>query len=263
MIAYLAIVSARFRSLLQYRAAAAAGLGTQLFWGLIRLMIYSAFFRSTTQPQPMSYPQTVTYIWLGQAFFALLPFNTDADIRVMIRSGTVAYEMLRPIDLYGLWYCRALAMRTAPTLLRAVPMFILAGLFFGLRLPPSWESGLAWVGVTFGAVLLAAAVSTLLTITLLWTISGDGIVRIMTALIYLLSGIMLPLAFFPDWLQPLLRFLPFGGIMDAPFRVYSGNIPASQFGAVFGHQLVWIVALILIGRALLAQGTRRLVVQGG
>jgi ABC-2 type transport system permease protein len=263
MTAYQAIVSARFRTLLQYRAAAVAGFGTQLFWGLIRLMIYSAFFRSTRQPQPMSYQQTVTYIWLGQAFFALLPFNTDADIRAMIRSGTVAYEMLRPIDLYGLWYCRALAMRTAPTVLRAAPMFLLAGLFFGLKPPPSWASGLAWVGVTCGAVLLAAAVSTLLTISLLWTISGDGIVRIMTALIYLLSGIMLPLAFFPDWLQPLLRFLPFGGIMDAPFRVYSGNIPASQFGAVFGHQLAWVVALVLIGRALLAQGTRRLVAQGG
>jgi ABC-2 type transport system permease protein len=74
---------------------------------------------------------------------------------------------------------------------------------------------------------------------------------------------MIPLAFFPDWLQPLLRFLPFGGIMDAPFRVYSGNFPASQFGAVFGHQLAWIVVLILFGRALLAYSTRRLVVQGG
>ena len=37
---YLAIVSARFRMLLQYRAAAIAGLWTQVFFGLVLIMIY-------------------------------------------------------------------------------------------------------------------------------------------------------------------------------------------------------------------------------
>ena len=41
---YTALVSAHFRTLLQYRAAALAGLGTQLFWGLIRVMIFEAFY---------------------------------------------------------------------------------------------------------------------------------------------------------------------------------------------------------------------------
>jgi len=39
-----AVVSARYRTLLQYRAAAFAGFATQLFWGAIRLMILAAFF---------------------------------------------------------------------------------------------------------------------------------------------------------------------------------------------------------------------------
>ena len=43
MRAYWAIFSARFRALLQYRAAAAAGCVTQVFWGLIRVMIFAGF----------------------------------------------------------------------------------------------------------------------------------------------------------------------------------------------------------------------------
>lgn len=54
MISYWATLSARFRTLLQYRAAALAGMGTQLFWGLVRVMIFEAFFRSTIAEQPMS-----------------------------------------------------------------------------------------------------------------------------------------------------------------------------------------------------------------
>jgi ABC-2 type transport system permease protein len=263
MTPYLAILNARFRTLLQYRAAAAAGFGTQLFWGLIRLMIFEAFYRSTTAPQPLTWPQMVDYIWLAQAFFALLPWSTDADVRTMIRTGTVAYEMLRPVDLYGLWFMRAVAARTAPTLLRSVPLIILARLFFGLRLPPLWESALAFGLTLFGAVLIAGAISTLVTVSLLWTVSGDGIMRMAPAIVYTFSGMLVPLPFYPDWAQAVVNFLPFRDIIDVPFRVYMGNIPPAAVLAVFAHQIVWTVALVLMGRWLLARATHRLVVQGG
>ena len=64
---YRAILSARFRMLLQYRAAALAGLWTQIFFGLVLLMIYEAFYRSTMLRQPMTFAEIVTYVWLGQA----------------------------------------------------------------------------------------------------------------------------------------------------------------------------------------------------
>jgi ABC-2 type transport system permease protein len=59
---YLAIISARIRMLLQYRAAALAGFATQLFWGWIRVMVYTAFFAASKSPQPMSLQDTITYV---------------------------------------------------------------------------------------------------------------------------------------------------------------------------------------------------------
>jgi ABC-2 type transport system permease protein len=263
MKSYWAIVSARFRMLLQYRAAALAGFVTQCFWGLILTMIYEAFYRSTSAPQPMTCTEVVTYTWLGQAMLGLLPWNDDAEVRAMIRSGTVAYELVRPLDLYALWFSRALATRIAPTLLRAVPMFIVAGLFLGLRAPDSWASAGAWLIATLGALFLSSAISTLTTISLLWTVSGDGIVSLIASSVVLFSGMIIPLPLFPDWAQPFLNALPFRGLVDVPFRLYTGHIPPSQAVPVFAHQAVWIVALMAVGRRALARGTRRLVVQGG
>ena len=134
---YLSVLSARIRMLLQYRAAALAGMSTQLFWGLIRVMIFEAFYRTATQAQPMTYAEVVNYVWLGQVLFALLPWAPDNDVRIMVRTGTVAYELVRPVDLYAFWYSRALANRVAPTLLRSAPLFCLAFLFFGLQAPAS------------------------------------------------------------------------------------------------------------------------------
>jgi viologen exporter family transport system permease protein len=260
---YLAILSARFRTLLQYRAAAAAGFGTQLFWGLIRVMIFDGFYRSTTAAQPMTYQEVVNYVWLGQAMLTLIPYNVDGDIRGMVRSGTVAYELLRPVDLYSLWYSRAIAARSAPVLLRSLPMFLVAGLFFGLQPPPSAASAAAWVLATMGALFLSAALTTLVTVSLLWTISGEGISRLVPALTFIFSGMILPIPLFPDWAQAVVNFLPFRGLVDVPFRVYMGHIPAGEALPFLVHQWAWTIALVLLGRRLLARAARRLVVQGG
>ena len=172
---YLSVLSARIRMLLQYRAAALAGMSTQLFWGLIRVMIFEAFYRTATQAQPMTYAEVVNYVWLGQALFALLPWQPDNDVRTMVRTGTVAYELVRPVDLYTFWYSRSLANRIAPALLRSVPLFCLAFLFFGLQAPASPGAAAAWALATVGAILLGGALSNLVNISLMWTIAGEGL----------------------------------------------------------------------------------------
>lgn len=260
---YLAITAARFRALLQYRAAAAAGVGTQVFWGVIRAAILAAFYHSHSGTQPMTLPEVVTYVWLGQATLVLQPWNVDPDIGAMIRSGNVAYELLRPVDLYSLWFGRAFAMRTAPAIVRAVPIFIIAGLFFGLGAPASFASFAAWLASILGAALLSSALTTLFTIFLFWTIAGDGISRLSFALVIGFSGLVVPLPLFPDWMQGVIAFMPFRGLVDTPSRLYIGHIPPSGVLGVLVQQLVWTVVFVLLGRLLLARGTRRLVVQGG
>ena len=268
---YRAILDARFRTLLQYRAAAIAGVGTQLFFGLVLIMVYEAFYRtSSIAAQPMTLTQIVSYVWMCQALFAMVPWNADPDIRLMVRNGAVSYELLRPVDLYSLWFARAIAQRTAPTILRAVPMLLLVIFvlpLFGLeewRLQaPTFESGIAFVFALAAALLLSCAISTLINISLLLTISGEGVVMMAATIISFCSGMIIPLPLFPEWMQAILGWLPFAGVVDLPFRVYNGDIPPSELALVLVRQLAWTIALVIVGRVLLARFTRRIVVQGG
>ncbi len=263
MISYWAVLSARFRELLQYRAAAVAGMGTQLFWGLIRVMIFEAFYRSSTAAQPMEIGEVVTYVWLGQAFLALLPWNIDLNLRSQIRSGGVGYELLRPVDLYSYWFIRSVAWRGAPTLLRAPPLIAVALIFMGMDAPASWASAGAFVASMAGVILLSAAISTLFNITMLWTISADGMLGLAPAIVTILSGMIVPIPLYPGWAQAVLNILPFRGLVDIPFRLYLGHIPPSDLPLLLTHQLAWTVAIALLGRWLLAMGLRRMVTQGG
>jgi ABC-2 type transport system permease protein len=103
----------------------------------------------------------------------------------------------------------------------------------------------------------------LIHVSLLWTISGEGMARVVPSLVIVFSGMVVPLPLFPAWSQPLLAALPFRGLADVPFRIYSGHIPLADAPAAILLSLVWAGALIAIGRLLLARGFRRVVVQGG
>jgi len=133
----------------------------------------------------------------------------------------------------------------------------------GMDAPPSWESALAFVAAMVGAILLSAALTTLFNITMLWTISGDGMAGMAPALATALSGMLVPIPLFPEWAQTVLNALPFAGLVDTPYRLYLGHIPPSDLPIHLARQLAWTAALIVFGRWLLSRGLRRLVVQGG
>ena len=260
---YLASLSARFRTMLQDRTAALAGVVTQVFFGFVRVMIFQAFYQSSHAPQPMTSQQTTAYLWLGQAFLLLAMLGVDSEIAALIRSGNVAYELVRPVDLYNYWLARSFSSRAAPMALRALPILLIATLIGQLSLPASPLHALLFlISISIG-LILSAVLFAIVTISLLWTISGEGAARIVPPLVFVLSGMIIPLPLFPQFLQPLIRALPFRGLIDVPFRIYLGQLSTHEIITGFIQQTVWIAIFIITGRTLLSRGLKRLVAQGG
>jgi len=261
---YLANLSAQLRQQLQYRAAAAAGVATQVFWGLIRTMIFSAFYAGVSPgTAPMDLEQVVAYVWLGQAFLMFTPLaGADHELLWRIRTGGVVYDLLRPLDMYGFWYSRMLAVKIAPTILRAIPILVLATIMGWIEWP-AWPVIAAWLASMVAAALLGCALATGVAVTAFWTMSGQGVLQLTTALGLLLSGLVIPLPLFPAWLQPLLYALPFRGLIDIPFRIFTGHLPLAELPALLAHQLAWTATLVLAGRYLTSRAVRRVIVQGG
>jgi ABC-2 type transport system permease protein len=258
-----AILTARFRLLLQYRAAAWAGVATQVFFGLVLIAVLRAFYGSSTVPPPLPEAAMVTYLWLNQAFFSLLPWRVDGDVQAQVRTGGLAYELARPVDLHALWLARAVALKTAPVLLRAAPLFVVAGLFFGLAPPASPVAAAWWLAGLAGAVMMAAAIVVLMNTSLLWTLSGEGVAFLLPILVAVLSGQLLPLPLWPEWMQPGLQALPFRGLLDTPHRLYTGELAGPAAAAALAHQWIWVGVFLVSGRWILRRGMRRVAVQGG
>ena len=268
---YWAVLSVRFREATQYRAAALAGSATQIAFGFIIYLSLSAFVRSQPERSPMTAQQLLSYVWLGQAFFALLPWRVDKEVVDAVRSGGIAYEMVRPVDLYSWWFFRSLGSRTCGAILRCVPLLVVVGPVFALlrfdayalHAPPSLFSAGAFAAALLVSVLLGTALTVLMEVTILWTLSVEGVKGVFPALVMFLSGTIVPLPMFPDWAQGVLSVLPFRGLMDVPFRAYSGAL--EPLGALRATvlSLVWTVIVVAAGRWIINRGLRRVVVNGG
>jgi len=167
------------------------------------------------------------------------------------------------VDLHSMWIALHAANRIAPALLRCLPILLLSVAFLGLR-PPANPATAAWFAASIlCAALLVAAWTTWITSTLFWTISGAGIARIGPVLTMAASGQLVPLAVFPDSMRSVLSWLPFAGMVDIPFSIWTGAAPPQEWGLLLSRQVGWTIVLILVGRWTLARGLRRLAVQGG
>src|SRR5262245_17354967 len=268
---YLAILAARFLMMLQYRAAALAGIVTQFWFGAIMVTGLAAFYASGRGAPPITLEQAITYTWLGQAFLGLLPWNVDPEIAGMMRSGDLAYERLRPVDTYFYWFTRATAWRAAGTLLRSIPLLAITGVLFpalgfgdwALQAPSNFQALMLFTVSMIAVLFLSASITTLLNVSVILTLTDQGLNAITNSLVIILSGMVIPLPLFPDWTHAFLFLQPFAGLVDIPYRIYFADLTGASAVAGITVQVVWTVLLIVAGRVLMARAMSRVQVQGG
>ena len=247
----------------QYRGAVLGGLACQLFFGIILVAIYRALYAGKPQAMPLSH--VTTYVWLQQAFFRML-LATDPELQDKIRTGAIAYDLCRPLGLYGYYYARIMAQKMTGSILRALPMLVFAALLpegWGLSLPASVPALLL---ALFGLVIGLFCVSAMENITMAFTmrtLDPRGMQAMLNLLMMILAGNILPLTLFPDSWQRIITLLPHAQMLDTPIRLYTGEYTLAQGPAALLIQCGWTALLVFAGRAFWRTNQRKLVIQGG
>lgn len=267
MTKYLALFRMRFANSLQYRAAAVAGMATQFAWGFMEILAFRAFYRANPVAFPMEFSQVVTYIWIQQAFLAIfMVWFYENEIFEAISSGAIAYELVRPVDLYNRWFAQSVANRLARALLRSLPILLVAFIApppLRLALPDNGVQ-LMLFGLSFALGLgVVVAYTMIVYVTTFFTLSPVGIRIIAAMLADFLAGGILPLPFFPSGFRVVAELLPFAAMQNMPLRIYSGHIAGVEAFRGIGLQVFWLLALVVLGRLMMRRALQKVVVQGG
>ncbi|CAN7626968.1 ABC transporter permease [Variovorax paradoxus] len=271
---YAAAFVSRFMQMLQYRTAALAGFATQCWWGGIKVMVFAAFYGGSAvagAAPPMSLAQAVSYTWIAQGLLVLLPWLGDPEVAQAVRTGAVAYDRLRPVDAYALWFARSAGWIAA----RLLPRVALMAAFAAVALPLAglgewaWQppanavAGLAFLLSIGLALLLSTAMVMLLNVAATAALNERGISAVATPVVIVFSGNLLPLALLPDAWQAALLVQPLAGLFDIPARLYFGQLSGWHAMGALGLQCFWIALLVAFGRLAMGRTMRSLQVQGG
>ena len=264
---YISLIKMRFINGLQYRAAALAGIATQFGFGFMFISQYLAFYRTNPAAFPMEISQVVSYIWVQQAFLALyMTWFFEGEIFSAIISGQISYELARPMDLYGKWFCQCVAGRLSRAVLRCFPIIIIALALphpYKLAMPPDITQFVLFIVASALAMSVVVAFAMFIYISTFYTMSPLG-VRIIGAVIAdFMAGSIVPLPFFPDGFRHIAQALPFAAMQNTPLRIYSGNISGAEAAMGILLQICWLVVLIVSGKIWMGRTLKRVIVQGG
>ena len=263
MRACLSVFRLRRRLETQYRGAVLGGIICQVFFGLILIAVYRALYQG--KPQPMPLGQITSYVWLQQAFFRML-LASDAELMDKIRTGSIAYDLCRPVSLYGFYYARILAQKMMGSMMRAVPMLVFALLLpegWGLSLPAS-PGSLGWslAALTLGLFCVCAMENITMGFTMR-TLDSRGMQAMLNLLMMTFSGNILPLTLFPDSWQKVMAWLPYAQLLDAPIRLYTGEKAPGAAPGILMIQGGWTLILTGLGIWFWNRNQKRMVIQGG
>jgi ABC-2 type transport system permease protein len=180
-----------------------------------------------------------------------------------VRTGLIATDLLKPIDFQWMQFCGYLG--------EVLPQCLIGGLILILgvaMLPLAPLTGLGsqpiacLVSIAF-AVALQFAICYGFALVSFVTHFSYGAFALRTALHFMFSGMMGPLALFQPGLREWAAALPFSHILHTPASLMLGWIRGVDAWMLVAVQAAWTVGLLLAGRLLLAFLIRRLVIQGG
>lgn len=264
---YLSVFRIRFINNLQYHAVLFGEMAARFGWGIMEILAFAAFYRASPESFPMTFSQTVSYLWMQEILLVLFSVVfQDGEIYASLRDGSIAYELVRPMSLYGRWFSQSAANRISFTLLNCAPAFLLALVVpapYRMSLPPDALQFLLFLLSTVLALGVVVAFAMLMYISLFYTISQRGVKIIVSALTSFLSGAVIPLPFFPAPVLAVVERLPFAAMQNMPLRIYSGHIAGAAALQGIAFQVFWLAALMLVGQLAMRSALQKVVVQGG
>lgn len=202
---------------------------------------------------------TLWYLMLAETIELSRPRLGNA-ISEAVKDGSIAYFLNKPYDF--LLYHFSTSM--GETIFRGALNALLGGAMVWWLVgapPPVWGWPLAAIAI-FGAWTLNFCISAMIGLAAFAVEDISAFQWIYQKFAFIFGGLLIPLDFYPAWLQAICRALPFSSMTYAPARLFV-TPSLTAFAAVLGMQLVWILGLGLLLNLSYRRGLARLTVNGG
>ena len=232
------------------------------------IMITSAFFwkalyLGNDTVGGVNIDDMLTYIVVSSMMSVLLIPNVERRIENSVIKGTVATDLMKPINIYGVYLAEDLGSITALVVQNMIPILAIGCLLIRVPRIASFERIPLFVLSLVMSFFINWLVAALFGMWSYTAVNVDALIQVKKHLLRLLSGSIIPMWFFPDWFRVILEALPFVYIYQLPLDIYIGRSADAQIYKMMLIQLVWLIVLFVTFYILQRTATKKVMVQGG
>lgn len=227
------------------------------------VFLWQCVYANKDTMKGMSKEQMITWTILAAGLSVLFTTQVQNNIRKGVVKGDIAVELIRPCNLMGMYFAQDIGGTIVSLVMSFVPTVLLGGLTFGIMLPTSAPNAILCVisvGAGFVITWLLFAITGAFAF---WAMELGNLSWAMSTLISILSGNLVPLYFFPEYMQNILEWLPFQYTYQTPLSLYIGKITWKEGLEQIGIQILWIAFLYVILALMWKKIRKNILVQGG
>lgn len=205
----------------------------------------------------------LTYVVLSSLLSVLLITNVERRIEMSVVKGTVATDMMKPVNIFGIYFAEDIGNILALVFQNMLPILIIGSLMVKVPLMADLRDLPLFLLSAAESFLINWLMAALFGMIAFSAVNIDALIQVKKHLLRLLSGSIIPIWFFPPGVSKVLGSLPFVYIYQLPLSIYIGRGDRAQQLSQMRIQFLWLV--ILTGLFLYAQSrvTRKVMVQGG
>jgi ABC-2 type transport system permease protein len=252
-----------FVNILAFRLRYFTGIITYFLNVTVYYFIWSAVYRGGISIAGYNLAQMITYVsvgWMIRSFY----WNTiDQEMAYEVIEGKIAMDLIKPVSVQWMWISRAIGESAFRLGLLTLPTAIVVALVFPVQGPASRENFLLFLVAVFGSFFLMAAINFMIGTCAIPLKSILALIRAKYWLIELLSGLLIPMSFFPDRVQRVLAWLPFEHIAYTPLQIYLGKLDRGSALRALGIQWLWVIALLGLAHVWWERASRKITIHGG
>jgi ABC-2 type transport system permease protein len=252
-----------FVNILAFRLRYFTGIITYSLNVTIYYFIWSAVFRSASSFAGYNLSQMITYVsvgWIIRSFY----WNTiDQEMAYEVIEGKIAMDLIKPVSVQWMWISRAMGESAFRLGLLTLPTAVVVAFVFPLQRPASSETFLFFLAAVLGSFFLMAAINFMIGTCAIPLKSILALIRAKQWLLELLSGLLLPMTFFPQTIQRILVWLPFEHIAYTPLQIYLGKLDRVHALRALATEWLWVFALMILAHLWWSRTLRTITIQGG
>lgn len=261
--AFLYVYQTQIQKTLAYRFDVYGNIIMQCIIMFASSFFWKALYHKATVVQGVRVEEMLVYTVVSSMMSVFLMTGVEHRVIASIQRGTVASDMLKPINLFGIYFFEDLGTVTALIFQNVLPILIIGSIFIAVPAPASIWNFLLFLGSLLMAFFINWFLAACFAMWAFTAINMDPMVQVKKHLIRLLSGSIIPMWFFPDWLANILNVLPFVYIYQLPLDIYIGKYPFLELFPRLIIQFAWVVILFGLFAFLQKRVTKKVLVQGG